>query len=82
MKNVHEIVEKNTGLLAIFILIAISFGAMVETLAKVMRTWARKEDPHLICDLNEIRNSGKVVSSRHMGSEIRPEKQSSKGKRG
>lgn len=30
MKNVHEIVEKNTGLLAIFILIAISFGAMVE----------------------------------------------------
>lgn len=30
MKNAHEIVEKNTGLLAIFILIAISFGAMVE----------------------------------------------------
>ncbi len=30
MKNVHELVEKNTGLLTIFILIAISFGAMVE----------------------------------------------------
>jgi cytochrome c oxidase cbb3-type subunit 2 len=30
MKNVHELVEKNTGLLAIFILIGISFGAMVE----------------------------------------------------
>jgi len=30
MKNVHELVEKNTGMLAIFILIAISIGAMVE----------------------------------------------------
>lgn len=30
MKNVHELVEKNAGLLAVFILIGISFGAMVE----------------------------------------------------
>lgn len=36
MKNVHELVEKNTGLLAIFILIAISIGAMVEV-APLMR---------------------------------------------
>jgi cytochrome c oxidase cbb3-type subunit 2 len=28
--NIHELVEKNVGLLVIFILIAISFGAMVE----------------------------------------------------
>ena len=30
MKNAHEIVEKNVGLLTILILVAISFGAMVE----------------------------------------------------
>ncbi|MCC2604012.1 cytochrome-c oxidase, cbb3-type subunit II [Planctobacterium marinum] len=30
MKNVHELVEKNAGLLAVFILVAISFGALVE----------------------------------------------------
>lgn len=30
MKNVHELVEKNTGLLAILVVVAISFGAMVE----------------------------------------------------
>jgi cytochrome c oxidase cbb3-type subunit 2 len=30
MKNMHEIVEKNVGLLAIFCLIAISFGSLVE----------------------------------------------------
>uniref|UniRef100_A0ABP3GIJ0 Cytochrome-c oxidase, cbb3-type subunit II n=1 Tax=Bowmanella denitrificans TaxID=366582 RepID=A0ABP3GIJ0_9ALTE len=30
MKNVHEIVEKNTGLMAILILVVISFGALVE----------------------------------------------------
>lgn len=30
MKNVHELVERNTGLLAVFILISISFGALVE----------------------------------------------------
>lgn len=30
--NVHEAVEKNTGLLAIFILIAISFGALAQIL--------------------------------------------------
>lgn len=30
MKNVHELVEKNAGLMAVFVLIAISFGAMVE----------------------------------------------------
>lgn len=36
MKNVHELVEKNTGLLAIFILLAISIGAMVE-IAPLMR---------------------------------------------
>jgi cytochrome c oxidase cbb3-type subunit 2 len=30
MKNVHELVEKNAGLLAVFILISISFGALVE----------------------------------------------------
>ena len=28
--NIHEIVEKNVGLLVVFILVAISFGAMVE----------------------------------------------------
>jgi cytochrome c oxidase cbb3-type subunit 2 len=30
MKNAHELVEKNVGLLTILILVAISFGAMVE----------------------------------------------------
>lgn len=30
MKNAHEIIEKNVGLLTILILVAISFGAMVE----------------------------------------------------
>lgn len=30
MKNVHDLLERNTGLMAVFILIAISFGAMVE----------------------------------------------------
>ena len=30
MKNVHELVEKNAGLMAVFVLIAISLGAMVE----------------------------------------------------
>lgn len=30
MKNMHEIVEKNVGLLAIFCIIAISFGSLVE----------------------------------------------------
>ncbi|WP_102795517.1 cytochrome-c oxidase, cbb3-type subunit II [Bowmanella denitrificans] len=30
MKNVHELVEKNTGLMAILILVVISFGALVE----------------------------------------------------
>jgi len=37
MRNVHELIEKNTGLLAIFILIAISIGAMVE-IAPLMRS--------------------------------------------
>ncbi|WP_416308513.1 cytochrome-c oxidase, cbb3-type subunit II [Neptunicella sp. SCSIO 80796] len=32
MKNMHEAVEKNAGLMAILILIVISFGAMVEIL--------------------------------------------------
>jgi cytochrome c oxidase cbb3-type subunit 2 len=30
MKNAHELIEKNVGLLTILILVAISFGAMVE----------------------------------------------------
>lgn len=30
MKNIHEIVEKNTGFLVIFIIIGISFGSIVE----------------------------------------------------
>ena len=29
MKNAHELIEKNVGLLTVLILIAISFGAMV-----------------------------------------------------
>lgn len=30
MKNAHELIEKNTGLLAVLIMVAISLGAMVE----------------------------------------------------
>ena len=30
MKNAHELIEKNVGLLTVLILIAISFGAMVQ----------------------------------------------------
>lgn len=36
MRNIHEVIEKNTGLLAILILVAISIGAMVE-IAPLMR---------------------------------------------
>ena len=30
MKNPHELIEKNVGLLTVLILVAISFGAMVQ----------------------------------------------------